>query len=303
MKKVRLFNRQVALLSLLEGLGGHVDNRDFQKLLFLYCREIEESPPYEFVPYKYGAFSFSSYADRRKLIQTGLIADNDESWHLTNEGKIALDEKLGFSERLPILDFAKRYRRLRGIPLVAETYRRFPFHATQSEIVDKVLANDPLSLRRIKDAKPKRQIPLSTIGYEGLSLESYLNKLLCAGVTLLCDVRKNAISRKYGFSKTTLSKGCVGVGIRYEHLCELGIVSHKRKKLQTQADYDDLLDEYEREVLTDKRQEIQKIKSWVESGERVALTCYEKLPVQCHRSCVARAVSRQLDRRVTAIDL
>ena len=51
---------------------------------------------------------------------------------------------------------------------------------------------------------------------------SYLNLLLTNSVTLLCDVRRNALSRRYGFSKSTRSKACEGVGIRYEHLPELG---------------------------------------------------------------------------------
>lgn len=63
---------------------------------------------------------------------------------------------------------------------------------------------------------------------------------------MLCDVRRNPWSRKYGFSKSTLSNACEGVGIRYEHLPELGIVSDARRNLETQADYDALFAHYER---------------------------------------------------------
>jgi len=58
-----LFDRQKCLLALLDAHNGEVGLVDFQKLLFLYCQEVEESP-YEFVPYKYGGFSFTSYADK-----------------------------------------------------------------------------------------------------------------------------------------------------------------------------------------------------------------------------------------------
>ncbi len=34
------------------------------------------------------------------------------------------------------------------------------------------------------------------------------------------------------------------------------------------------------------------IRSWVTAGERVALTCFERLPQQCHRHCVAEALER-----------
>ena len=49
----------------------------------------------------------------------------------------------------------------------------------------------------------------------GKCLETYLNQLLRAGVTLLCDVRRNPLSRKYGFSKSTLSHACA---VSYTHL-------------------------------------------------------------------------------------
>ena len=34
------------------------------------------------------------------------------------------------------------------------------------------------------------------------------------------------------------------------------------------------------------------IRGWVTAGERVALTCFERLPQQCHRHCVAEALER-----------
>jgi len=84
-----LFDRQKHLLALLSALGGRVDNLDFQKLLFLYCQEMESAPVYEFVPYKFGAFSFTSYADRRKLIEGGLLASDEHNWELSPEGRKA----------------------------------------------------------------------------------------------------------------------------------------------------------------------------------------------------------------------
>jgi uncharacterized protein (DUF488 family) len=103
-------------------------------------------------------------------------------------------------------------------------------------------------------------------------------------------VRRNPISRKYGFSKTALSAGCERVGIRYEHIPALGIASAKRRQLETQEDYDALFAEYKRDSLPKQCDAIAKIREWLDAGERVALTCYEELPQQCHRGCVAEAV-------------
>jgi uncharacterized protein (DUF488 family) len=125
-------------------------------------------------------------------------------------------------------------------------------------------------------------------------LERYLNQLLQARVTLLCDVRRNPVSRKYGFSKSTLSKACEGVGIRYEHLPELGIDSEERRDLKTQADYDALFADYERESLPKQKDALAKLRGWLKAGERVALTCYELLPQQCHRHCVAEALAHDV---------
>ena len=47
---------------------------------------------------------------------------------------------------------------------------------------------------------------LWSIGYEGRTPEEFLDLLRKAGVTLVCDVRRNPISRKRGFSKGTLSR-------------------------------------------------------------------------------------------------
>ena len=68
-----LFDRQKRLLALVAAHGGDIGNLDFQKLLFLYCREAEEVPTYEFVPYRFGGFSFTSYADKRRLVEQILM--------------------------------------------------------------------------------------------------------------------------------------------------------------------------------------------------------------------------------------
>lgn len=286
-----LFERQRQLLTLLDALGGSVRFVDFQKLLFLYCEEPTSGRPYDFVPYKFGPFSFTSYADRRKLIERGLLTDTEGEWCLTDAGR----KVVGGTQDFEVGAFARRWRGTRGDALVAETYRRFPYYATRSEIAERILRKDTDALERIEAARSvTRGAAVSTIGYEGRTLESYLNELLRAGVTLLCDVRRNPISRKYGFSKSSLAKGCEGVGIRYEHLPELGIASNQRQSLESQADYDALFARYERKSLPLQGQALATIQEWVRSGACVALTCYERLPQQCHRHCVAEAMERRV---------
>ena len=286
-----LFERQKCLLALLDSLGGEVAALDFQKLLFLYCCEVETTPSYEFVPYRFGGFSFTSYADKRRLIEQDLLVDDEKYWKLTLAGRrVATIAPIA---RMRMDQFSKVHAKLRGDALVAEAYRRHPFHAVRSEMAGRVLSGETSALAAIQAARPPAGAPgICTIGYEGSSLEGYLNQLLKAGVTLLCDVRRNPLSRKYGFSKSTLSKACEGVGLRYEHLPELGIASDERQELKNQADYDALFAAYRRETLPRQTENLKKIGAWVQTGQRVALTCFEKLPEQCHRHCVAELLAR-----------
>ncbi len=63
---------------------------------------------------------------------------------------------------------------------------------------------------------------LFTVGYEGSKPSDLFASLQDNGVTLLIDVRDVPISRKPGFSKTSLSLGLDVAGIRYLHLKGLG---------------------------------------------------------------------------------
>jgi hypothetical protein len=299
-KDPALCARQQKMLLLLDALGGSAGRLDFQKLLFLYCQEPTSGRPYEFVPYRFGAFSFTSYADCRKLVERGLLVDDEQHWHLTDQGRRAV----GSTPDMHLTAFVRRHRSLRGDALVAETYRRFPYYATRSEIAERVLRGDEDAMARIEAARRRECTPgVLTIGYEGHTLESYLNALLRSGVTVLCDVRRNPISRKYGFSRGTLSHGCEGVGVRYEHLPELGIASEQRRGLVSQADYDALFAEYVRSSLPKQTKALARIAEWVCAGERVALTCYEHLPQRCHRHCIAEALEQRLGRLGSATHL
>jgi len=149
-----LFERQRLLLTFLDTIGEPVGHTDFQKLLFLYTRECETAPTYEFVPYKFGGFSFTSYADKRKLIAEGLLEEDDQNWKLTDAGRTAARKQA--VEPLRVAGFCRRHFGLRGNELIIEQYRRHPYYATRSEILEK-LRLEPEALARIAAARPKRQ--------------------------------------------------------------------------------------------------------------------------------------------------
>jgi uncharacterized protein (DUF488 family) len=287
-----LYGRQKTLLALLDVFGGTLNRLDFQKLLFLFCQEEQQAPSYEFVPYRYGGFSFTSYADRPRLIHKRLLADEEHLWDLTKAGRRAAT--VAPSVRQKLVAFARQHEKLRGDALVAEAYRRHPYYAIRSEMADRLFRKDEQSLAAISAARPQpAKAGICTIGYEGRSLESYLNRLIVSGVGVLCDVRRNPLSRKYGFSRSTLAHACDCVGILYEHVPELGIASEERRGLDSQFAYDSLFRTYRRETLPGQQKALTLIQDWVNKGKRVALTCFEAQPQQCHRHCVADALQEQ----------
>ncbi len=281
-----LFYRRKIVLALLEALGGELRRTDFQKHLFLLTRE-DPAPPYDFVPYQYGCYSFSAEADRAPMIRTGLLHDGD-GWSkktVTSYGAKLKPEDLARLRR-----HVHEHGVLRGEALVRAVYTEHPYYATRSRIVDNVLS--AAGRAAVAAARPaQRGGALLTLGYEGRSVEAYLDLLLRHDVGILCDVRRNPVSRKYGFSKGTLGTLASKLGVRYVHFPELGIASESRQGLDEPGARDALFMAYEKDVLPLRGAALDRLADLVASGERVALTCFEAHEGDCHRSRVAQALA------------
>jgi len=277
--------RQKTLVRLLGVLGGRLPRLDFQKYLFLYTQEFQKEPDFEFVPYKFGCFSFQSYADRRRLIELAALSDTEE-WQLQKDTEI--EKTLFNDDQFDV--FYKRYSPLKGNDLVQHVYRHYPYYAINSEIASDLMTAAELKI--IRAAKPDDNgFRFFTIGYEGSSFEGYLNRLIKNNVRTLVDVRRNPLSRKYGFSKKTLSDTVQKMGIEYIHLPELGIASDRRQNLNTQADYDRLFDAYEKRDLEKNKAALQQLFNVFLDRRRVAITCFEAHVCMCHRGRIANALS------------
>lgn len=61
-----------------------------------------------------------------------------------------------------------------------------------------------------------------TIGYEATTMADFLAALQRAGVRRVIDVRALPLSRRPGFSKSSLAAHLAEVGIEYRHLKALG---------------------------------------------------------------------------------
>lgn len=276
--------RQKTLIGLLSAFGGHLPSTDFQKYLFLYTREFQQEPSFEFVPYRFGSFSFQSYADKRRLVERGALADA-EDWQL-QEG-FATE---GLFDEVTYSRCYAKYSHLHGTKLLQDVYRRYPYYAIKSERAPNIMNDEELCA--ITAARPAASAAcFFTIGYEGSSLEGYLNRLIKNNVKTLVDVRRNPLSRKFGFSKRMLSETVKKLGIGYVHIPELGIASERRQELNTQADYDRLFNSYDRQELKQNGKALQNLFNIFLNDKRVAITCFEASVCMCHRGRVAKAMS------------
>jgi len=280
-----MFTRQKILLSILEQFGGELSRKQMQKLLFLYC-QLSESNIYDFVPHNYGCYSFQAAADQGKLINKGFLQDT-ENWKLTQNTEIF--EKLGYKERDAIWALKKQFGEYDQDEIIRHVYVNYPYYATRSKIAKNLLSKT--EMKAVKEAIPSVQESLiCSIGYEGISIEAYLNRLIQMNIDVVCDVRKNPLSRKFGFSKNALKNALSCMGIDYIHFRDLGISSDKRQELNSQSDYDNLFNEYENSTLKDQQHTLSEIQGLIDSGKRIALLCYERLPQQCHRTRILNSL-------------
>lgn len=183
--------------------------------------------------------------------------------------------------------------------LIRYTYSCYPYTAINSLVAERYL--DGEGLAAVEQARPRStETCLFTIGYEGIPLEVYINRLIEHDVKVLLDVRKNAFSMKYGFSKKQLKNACEGVGILYHHHPNVGIESDKRRELQTQEDYDLLFHQYRETILRNARslEEISHILQVIYKHKRVAVTCFEAEVCQCHRKSLSEAIVKKADSTV-----
>jgi uncharacterized protein (DUF488 family) len=221
------------------------------------------------------------------MVKNGQLTESENKYEKVDQKNYLEELKPEDSQLLKqvVLD----YGQMSSHALIKHTYMNFPFYAICSTIVKDVL---PGSLyERVEKAIPKEEeTTLFTIGYEGISLEMYLQKLIRNNVKLLVDVRKNPVSMKFGFSKSLLKRYCNSLGIEYQHLPEVGIDSDKRQLLKTQADYDLLFVDYRQTTLRETSAAQYQILGLLNTYQRIALTCFEAEPCQCHRMHLANAI-------------
>jgi uncharacterized protein (DUF488 family) len=245
------------------------------KIFFLFNTEYSMNKPcklYNFVPYKFGPYSFELFHDIDAMEREKILTTDANHIYFIHDNSLP---KIDISDDLN--HYLNRLSKLTEKELIKYVYDRHPDYTVFSEIEKKKLL--------VRD-----QIGITTIGYEGLSIDEFFMRLIQDKINTLVDIRNNPWSMKYGYTKQTLSTLCEKLGIQYLSTPPLGIPSHLRKNLQTKEDYENLFAHYATYLKTRKEYLDNIIK--LSKKQKLALMCFEKDPQLCHRHILAEELKR-----------
>lgn len=279
-----MLRRQRTILRLLSAAGEQVSATQLQKYIFLLREETSlgrDSTFYEFLPYKYGPYSFAAQREIDTLVAYGYIKSSATSLEITTLGKTESTE-VGSDAARAVLAIVSKYAKTPLRTLLKDVYARYPWYASNSDLKNLVPDDAP---------KPKSApVAVYTMGYEDRSVDGFLNRLLRTGIRKVVDVRANPVSRKYGFARSSLASLAGKLGLGYTHCPELGISSEKRRDVETPDEFRELFGYYEREILPEEADAVAKVAELMKTVPSV-LVCMEKEAVDCHRSRLATRVA------------
>lgn len=141
---------------------------------------------------------------------------------------------------------------------------------------------------------------ISTIGYEGATIERFIAALRHASVDLLIDVRDVPLSRKKGFSKNQLSEILYSCGIEYVHLRGLGDPKEGREAARA-GNYTLFEVIFGRHMRSDMAARDLETASSLVRDHRACLMCFEADYEKCHRSIVAAHLASMTGLTVTPL--
>jgi uncharacterized protein (DUF488 family) len=134
-----------------------------------------------------------------------------------------------------------------------------------------------------------------TIGYELATQASLVAALRDAGVEELADIRYLPLSRRPGFSKSSLRAAVEEAGLEYRHFRHLGTPADGRAAAR-RGDHAALERIYAGQLeLPEALQQMAEIRA-LASEKRVALLCYERNAAECHRALLFDALFGDFER-------
>ena len=216
-------------------------------------------------------------------MKKGFLEDSENNFILKQN--ISFIDQIKNEDRKDLKVFSLKHNKLTNKELIRKTYLEYPFYASKSIILDEVLDSDEKNT--ILNNRELNQKIMFTIGYEGKTIDKYLQILIQNHINAIIDVRKNPSSMKFNFTKKKFSEHLKRVDIDYINIPELGIESNRRAKLETDEDYKNLFDYYKKNNLINQVNDLKEIYDILYNKKRIALTCFEKDPDYCHRHIIS----------------
>lgn len=294
-----VFYRRKVLLALVEVFGCSLPVLDCQLLLFLFCLRRGKNY-YDFFPATSGPCSFLLFQDKDRLTTSGFLAPH-ECFVLNNAESYI--QQIDSSDRAALYKLATEVGNTRGETLAQQVYADQPYYAPQNRITHKIFRVDESELFYYGMLNMSDIPALFTIGYEGLSIDAYINVLLANHVKALVDVRKNPLSMKYGFSKKKLSEYVGSAGLLYFHIPDLGVPSILRRDLHSDAAYQKLFTYYSHTILPEQTNALDTLYTLIHQHRRVALTCFEADYHCCHRHKISEYLAQDKNFETPVIHL
>ncbi len=252
------------------------------KWLFLFSRHNPSSvSSYDFVPYKFGPYSFEAQQNISQTLAR-YVEEGDYGYRLRRGVEGEVIEIANKIKRPDLHTVDQIWSDVSCLPrqvLLDRVYAEHSWYASRSELVE-------------QEPQHEAELAIYTSGYEGKSVDAFLNNLLEQGIQGVLDVRRNAYSHKYGLSGPVLRDICNKLGMNYDHLPALGVASELRKDLSGPDAYTKLFDDYELNLP-------EQTSALAKAGEIVkrrptSLMCFEAKSECCHRGRLAPRLASQI---------
>src|SRR5688500_3637407 len=121
-----MFYRRKIILALLQLFDGELEKIRLQKLLFLFTKE-QQTPEYDFIPYKFGCYSYSANADLTAMANKGILIETEN--HFKSCEKIDYLTTLKEFDKRQMQRVKSLHGKLDANALMKHTYTCFPYWA------------------------------------------------------------------------------------------------------------------------------------------------------------------------------
>ena len=130
-----------------------------------------------------------------------------------------------------------------------------------------------------------------TAGYQGMTIDGFMDLLVRKGVEVLIDVRHTPMSRVFGFHASTLGRYCSDVGIEYRSENSLGVPKAVREAFQSTGDHNAFREAYS-EIVRRNSASLKRVAEQMLASPTVVM-CVEASADACHRQLLAGVLTNE----------